>query len=97
MTLSAGLHLRAVTTMMMSTITTIIITERSADSGPLGQATAGWERPCDGGIKRTRFAGGGVGWNACSGTHSTFPGHAHVNWANSSMRICYKEDKKVSH
>ena len=97
MTLSARWNLKAATTMTTSIITTIIITERSADNSSLGQATPGWGRPCDGGVKRPRFGVRGLGWNACSGAYSTFPAHAHVNWANSSMCICYKEEEKVNH
>lgn len=96
MTLSARLILKAVTPMVMSIITTIMVTERPADNGPLGQATPGWGRPCDGGIKRPRCGVRGLGWNACSGTYSIFSAHAHVNWANSSMCICYKEEEKVN-
>ena len=51
-------------------------------------------RPRDGGIKRPRFEVGGLGWNACPVTYSTFPAHVHVNWANSSTCVCYKEDER---
>ena len=63
--------------------------QRSPWSGNTGLGEAMWR-----GYKEAQVWSQRLGWNACSGTYSTLPAHAHVNWANSSMCICYKEEEK---